>query len=465
LRLTSSDFYDPRHEVIFAALEQCVVKQQQIDVLVVNDELHRTDPLALQSIGGLPFLSALFINPHADWGRLPSHADIVRSLAAERRFLVGVGELAVAPADERPPLLDGLRQTMARGHGTRKSWDERVAMCEREDALPVLSTGHPDLDAVLGGGLRCTQSYWIVSATKVGKSALALEIALRQTCPVLYWLRDTPTEAMFENRLVARMLDVRVPQWPDRFSRAQREDARPDIEHIQVTKTLSWTDIEADLDHYHRSGNGALFVVDTLQNLPSPDGKEREARAHIDRILAELDRLGQEYTVPILGISTTARPANELIDADPSGAPEKYQALAKESGKIEYDSGAVLAVIRGTDPSARYLAVAANRFGDTAFLRATWIGPIMAWSTFEKWAPLEPGIARDDDVVAYLFEHGASYKSAIAKDLKLGKARGRGIDAITHRLIEAGVVQETRGKRIDLTLDARFQLEASERAL
>ena len=84
------------------------------------------------------------------------------------------------------------------------------------------------------------------------------------------------------------------------------------------------------------------MVVDYLQLLKATPGV-RERRHQVEEISKGLKQLAHQYDVPVLALSSLARPAN---DGPPS------LASLRESGELEHDADVVLLLHRDKDDTA-----------------------------------------------------------------------------------------------------------------
>ena len=56
-KVSAKDFYDPRHELVFAAMLRLYEKHTPVDLLTLTEELRKSDDL--KSVGGAAYLSEL----------------------------------------------------------------------------------------------------------------------------------------------------------------------------------------------------------------------------------------------------------------------------------------------------------------------------------------------------------------------------------------------------------------------
>ncbi|HSJ62862.1 MAG TPA: DnaB-like helicase C-terminal domain-containing protein [Gemmatimonadaceae bacterium] len=240
-------------------------------------------------------------------------------------------------------------------------------------SLETIATGFPTLDRLLGGGLRRGDLIALGGDVGVGKSALALAIALRAAArrsEVAFFSGEMPVERVLERALAmegrATIDDLRTGTLDDasrasvgaaalrirdvmpRFARMPREGAE-----VLATEIASLTDVE-------------LVVVDSLTALPLGDRSEGEALAAAVRILK---RAAMEARVALL--MTTALPRLDRARPDPRPVLDDYGAM----GGVAQLADVVLGLYReemyrpgyGTEGGTELLLLK-NRNGGTGYL-------------------------------------------------------------------------------------------------
>lgn len=234
----------------------------------------------------------------------------------------------------------------------------------RSIATERVSTGFPDLDRGLNGGL--TNGLYVLGAVPgLGKSTLALQIAYNLSSrgiPVLYFALEM-NRAWITAKSLCRadfllghqaglqasdLLDAEKAQhfsdqdW-ERIDRAreqiQREGANfylyeqsPDLNHIGQIQNHIQAFQEANRERYQ--GRPLMVVVDYLQILAPRDGAQRASDKQIvDDNVRELCRIRDQQKVIILLISALNR-----ISYNRAITMESF----KESGSIEYSADVIL---------------------------------------------------------------------------------------------------------------------------
>lgn len=249
------------------------------------------------------------------------------------------------------------------------SVEDAITELGRVSKLPRTSTGFPELDATLGGGLTPGEMTALVGGTGGGKTALAVQIAAKmaESAPVVFVSYELPAP-----QLIARIASQRIPSasWLDVLrGRVPHEAIRtavpdrilflesPTIEQLRRTIAYITTD----------RGKAPVVFVDYLQ-LFARQLKEADTRLAVSGASGTFRKLAQDTGVPMLVVSSTSRGNTEQIANARGNHPANLLGVGKESGDIEYDVAALLVVghTGETDDTGRNistLTVAKNRYG------------------------------------------------------------------------------------------------------
>jgi len=187
-KLRFSDFYDPRHQLIFEAIEMLHIDQKPCDILTVTNQLILNENIA--AVGGREYVSSLPGSvPFA--ANYASYIDTVKGLSLKRRMIMaldGVIEQAFSTDLEAEQLIELAAQRIIniREEGSEtgltkvgKVLSDRINelyLQSKGVRVPLPKTCYPGLDRVLGG-LRKGALYILASRPGIGKSAFSLNIA------------------------------------------------------------------------------------------------------------------------------------------------------------------------------------------------------------------------------------------------------------------------------------------------
>ena len=201
--LKGSDFYDPHHETIYAAIVDLYGRGEPADPFTVGSELTKRGDL--NRVGGTQYLftctQSAVTTAHAE-----HHAEIVRDLAVLRR-VVTVSENITAMGyageggtaeivDRAQAAILGLTaqqadDTLMQVGDLSEEWlDELEQIGQHKGEMTGVPTGFIDLDS-LTNGLQPGQLVVIAGRPAMGKSTLALDVArsaaIRHQLPTVFF--------------------------------------------------------------------------------------------------------------------------------------------------------------------------------------------------------------------------------------------------------------------------------------
>jgi replicative DNA helicase len=408
-RVSEEEFYRRDHRLIFRAIRTLAEKNDPFDVVTLSEWLEGQK--LLEEAGGLAYLGTLARNtPSA--ANIRAYADIVRERATLRR-LISVGTEIVDSAfnpegrDSRT-LLDEAEQRVFEiaEHSARHRTSVRpikellVQAVERIDTLfqldnPItgVPTGFADLDH-LTAGLQPSDLIIVAGRPSMGKTALATNVAehvvIKTRRPVVMFSMEMPGE-----QLAMRMMSslARIDQHKVRTGKLDDEDwprltsavsllAEAPL-FIDDTPALTPTEIRARCRRMKREHDLGMVVVDYLQLMQIPGGKESRAM-EISEISRSLKALAKELEVPLIALSQLNRSLEQRPDKRPRMAD------LRESGAIEQDADVIVFIYRdevynpdSPDKGKAEIIVAKQRNGPIGNVPLTFLGQ---YTRFESYA-------------------------------------------------------------------------------
>ena len=367
--LRAEDFGRASHRQVFAAIASLEAERKDVDAVTVADRMSQQG--TLERAGGRPMLAELascsfallawrraaeIMERHSMRRRLERAAAQIAGIAAEgaddANELAAAAEGALAEATKAlaeptsPDVSDLANQAMAE------------AMAAREGSAVAVKTGFDDLDR-LTGGLRPGDLVVLAARPGVGKTALALNMALRAakagTHVAFYSLEMSGVQLM--QRLIA--IEAQVPLCSLRAGMLLQADWQAVAQAASIIGGLPLSIDDAggltparlrakarramrDAEH----GRG-LVVVDYLQ-LMAPSRSRREATRAIE--VAEFSRslkeLAKEIGQPVVALSQLSRAIESR------GGPKRPMLSdLRESGAIEQAADMVAFLDRSMDES------------------------------------------------------------------------------------------------------------------
>lgn len=322
------------------------------------------------------------------------NARIVRESAVNRRakdigWALENGELK--PQDAIEQLQDALSSRpsiLSTPSEDAKEFFDYLNDMEQGKVKPFLSTGLPNLDDILGGGLVSEGLITVAGRPGQGKTVVALVIAENVAAAggkVLYeslemskiqlWARRVARKSSISfTKLMGGTFDTQSDQEWRSIATATSELANRDLYINSLNARIE--DIER---HVRQAGKLDLIVVDHL-GLIIPDGKSDSLYYPTTMACHALKRLAKSTGTPILMLCQLNR-AN-------TGRADKRGTLAdlRNSGAIEEDSDAVIFIHREAyylppeqqpkswEPQTMELNVAKNRHGQTGAVYMDFVG-------------------------------------------------------------------------------------------
>ena len=416
--LRTEDFYQHDHKTIFQHIGKLIERNRPADIVTVAESLESTAELS--QIGGIAYLGALAQNtPTA--ANIRRYAEIVRERAIMRKLVTvgsGIAESAYSPnGRDAQQLLDEAEAKIfqiAEG-GQRSSQGfidikellpqvaERIDMLfSRDDPSDVtgIPTGFSDLDSMTSG-FQGGDLIIVAGRPSMGKTAFSINIAenvalglggLQTGLPVAIFSME-----MASTQLAMRMIGSvgRLDQHRMRTGRLEDEDweklttALGKLNEapifIDEGASLSSIDVRARARRLHRQcGKLGLIVVDYLQLMSAPAGKQGENRAtEISEISRSLKALAKELDCPVVALSQLNRSVEQRPDKRP------VMSDLRESGAIEQDADLILFIYRdevynsdSIDKGTAEIIIAKQRNGPIGKVRLTFIGEHTRFENF-----------------------------------------------------------------------------------
>ena len=411
--LSAQDFYQHDHKTIFEHIVKLIEKNRPADIVTVAESLESTAELS--QIGGIAYLGALAQNtPTA--ANIRRYAEIVRERHVMRKLVTvgsGIAESAYSPnGRDAQQLLDEAESKIFQiAEGGQRSGQgfqdikvllpqvaERIDMLfSRDNPSDVtgLPTGFSDLDSMTSG-FQGGDLVIVAGRPSMGKTAFSINIAenvaLDTGLPVAIFSME-----MASTQLAMRMIGSvgRLDQHRMRTGKLEDEDweklttALGKLNEapifIDEGAALSSFDVRARSRRLHRQcGKLGLIVVDYLQLMAAPAGRQGENRAtEISEISRSLKALAKELDCPVVALSQLNRSVEQRPDKRP------VMSDLRESGAIEQDADLILFIYRdevynpdSTDKGTAEIIIAKQRNGPIGRVRLTFIGEHTRFENF-----------------------------------------------------------------------------------
>jgi replicative DNA helicase len=405
----AEDFYYPKHEIIFNAINAVFSRSEPTDVIMITDQLTREGNLA--KIGGASYLHTLESSvPTA--ANASYYASIVADKAVLRKLVQSgtrISQMGFAAEGDPSELLNDAQVeifSIGRAAGAQDAMMLRdvveIAVKEMEHQAKSakegldIPTGFRELDDVTNG-LHPGQLILIAARPGLGKSTLALDFArsaaLKSNVPTVFFsLEMSATE--ISQRLIAA--ETSVPLTVIRKSKEMNNEGWKRINSVQArigdtplyiddSPNLTLSEIRAKCRRMKAQLGIKLVIIDYLQLMTS--GKKVENRQQeVSEFSRSLKLLAKELGVPIVALSQLNRGSEQ--------SPDKKPQLSnlRESGSLEQDADIVLLLHRerfaeqGENRNDAEIHIAKHRNGEMRVLRVQFEG---IYSRFSDMGPAD----------------------------------------------------------------------------
>ncbi len=363
--VSAADFYDPRHQRIFEAINQLYEAHQAIDVLTLTDRLKNNGQL--DTIGGPSYLTELtnFVPTAA---HVEQYADIVAQKSMRRRLISASKQITGLGYDESKQLRELIEEAetqlfeVSQQHIKQNVISLETILAESFDRLDDLHkdkqkirgipTGFKDIDTTLAGFQR-SDLVVLAARPSMGKTALALNfahnIAVQSNQPVLIFSLE-----MSKEQLVDRLLSMEsgVDAWALRTGNLTDADfekigqAMGTLSEAQIfiddSPGITVSDLRTKARREAHQRPLGLIIVDYLQLMSggSRYGNEGNRVQEISEISRGLKGVARELNVPVLALSQLSRSVENRNPQIPQLAD------LRESGSIEQDADVVAFIYR-----------------------------------------------------------------------------------------------------------------------
>jgi len=363
-KIKSDDFYEKRHQVIFAAMMRLFERHRPIDLLTLSDELEKKDELEM--VGSSSFLSEL-TNYVPTAANASTYAELVAQRAVRRRLIKAssdIAELAYKDDSNTQEILEraeaelfsvsdmSLKQDLVSLEQIlTESFDRMEELHRDRGKLRGIRTGWRDLDN-LTAGLQRSDLMIIAARPAMGKTTLvtnlAYNVAAKEHQSVLFFSLE-----MSKEQLVDRMLadasgvdawNIRTGNLSDedfeKISTAMGEMAEAPI-FIDDTPGLTVLEMRTKARRQAHIQPLGLVIVDYLQLMQgSSRGGEFNRVQEVSEISRGLKLIARELNVPVIALSQLSRSVESRNPQIPMLSD------LRESGSIEQDADLVAFIYR-----------------------------------------------------------------------------------------------------------------------
>ena len=357
-------FYDPKHKVIYAAINNLFNRSEAIDILTVTNELKATGQL---EVAGGAYYVANLTNKVASSAHIEEHTKIVQQKYIQRELIrIGSDITKNAYEDTSDPLelLDEAESKLLTiGENNFRSdytdmkllVDEAIKEVESiskvEGGMSGLPSGFPELDGMTSGWQKGTLLI-MAARPGMGKTALALtmarNIAVDHKKPeAVFSLEMSSVELVTrlisaETRINGKKLkqgDLKDYEWQWLYSKVGPLTEAP--LYIDDTPALSRFELRAKCRRLKQQHDIQMVFIDYLQLMRGGDAYKGNREQEISQISRQLKGLAKELKIPILALSQLSRAVETR-----GGDKRPQLSDLRESGAIEQDADMVMFIYR-----------------------------------------------------------------------------------------------------------------------
>ncbi len=364
--LVADDFYEPKHELIFAAALELFQSHAPLDLLTLSQKL--ADQKKLKSAGGRAYLAELTeevpTSSHVfEYSRIVKQKATLRKLMKSGQEIAG---LALAENSESSLLLEKAEQSLFKvtqnlikdkfvhiKEVLNQRFDEFSELhdAEDKDLMRGVPTGFKAIDHMLSG-LKPADMVVLAARPSMGKTAMALGIsqnaALKFNKNVGFLSLEMSKEQLVD-RMFASLLGV--DSWrlhkgeltDEEFGRiggVMDELSKANL-FIDDSVGSSVVEVRAKARRLQMEHGLDLLVIDYLQLMTTENAAYAGNRVQeISEISRSLKALARELKIPVLALSQLSR----AVENRPGKIPQL--ADLRESGAIEQDADIVMMMYR-----------------------------------------------------------------------------------------------------------------------
>lgn len=388
--LRPEDFSHPAHQEIYKLAMRQFAAGVPFDIITAKNYLDQQG--TLESVGGVDYLTQL-AGAGATVVNVEQYGRIVHDNAL-RRELINFGQSVTDAAfveDLDNPVSaqievaeqqlfnmamtgDAGRDVTPIANALKDALTEAEIAYKADGKLSGLTTGLTGLDRAISG-MHKSNLLIIAGRPGMGKTALAMNIAFNAANAIFNGRANSQYKgavAFFSLEMGASELAARVLSSQSRIpASAMREGSLSDEDFLKMaqfsdaigriplfiddTPGMSVPMIRTRVRRLARKYGGiALVVIDYLQLLTSPGGKNKDNRVQeLSEITRSLKMLAKEFNVPVIALSQLSRSVESRDDKRPQLSD------LRESGSIEQDADIVMFTYReeyylqNRDPSYR----------------------------------------------------------------------------------------------------------------
>ncbi len=364
--LRPESFYEPRNQMVYAAIRDLSMEEKPVDMLTVTNQLAKSGNL--EQVGGPGYIAELSSGV-ATSANIEYHANVIAQKSLARQLISFSSMIQTKAFDETIDVEDLMQE--AEGslfelsqHNMKKDYtsiDPVIAQAvkgiqdaaKNTDGLTGVSTGYYKLDDITSGW-QASDLVIIAGRPAMGKTSFALSMAkniaadLRQ--PMAFFSLEM-SNVQLVNRLISNACEIQGSKILNgQLQRDEWERLDKNINqllgaplYVDDTPGLSVFELRTKARRLVREHGIKLIMIDYLQLMNANGMRFSSRQEEVSTISRSLKGLAKELNIPILALSQLNRGVESR-----EGLEGKRPQLSdlRESGAIEQDADMVLFVHR-----------------------------------------------------------------------------------------------------------------------
>ena len=364
--LYPESFYEPRNQMVYAAIRDLSMAEKPVDVLTVTDRLAKDGNL--EQVGGPTYIAELSSRV-ASSANIEYHANIIAQKFLARQLISFASVIETKALDETSDIDDLMQEAegslfelsqrnMKKDYTQinpviRQALDVIQKAAANTDGLTGVPTGYHKLDDITSGW-QASDLVIIAGRPAMGKTSFALSMAKNMAAdyhiPLAFFSLEM-SNVQLVNRLISNACEIQGSKilngqlQPDEWNRLDKHvnkllDAPL---YVDDTPGLSVFELRTKARRLVREHGVKIIMIDYLQLMNANGMRFSSRQEEVSTISRSLKSLAKELDIPILALSQLNRGVESR-----EGLEGKRPQLSdlRESGAIEQDADMVLFVHR-----------------------------------------------------------------------------------------------------------------------
>ena len=364
--LYPESFYEPRNQMVYAAIRELSMAEKPVDTLTVTDQLAKSGHL--EEVGGPVYIAELSTRV-ASSANVEYHARIIAQKFLARQLISFAGVIETKAFDDtididelmqeaEGSLFELSQKNMKKDYTQidpviKSAVDVIQKAAQNKDGLTGIPTGYNKLDDITSGW-QSSDLVIIAGRPAMGKTSFALSmaknIAADYKVPMAFFSLEM-SNVQLVNRLISNACEIEGSKilngqlLPDEWERLDKRvnNLIGAPLYVDDTPGLSVFELRTKARRLVREHGVKIIMIDYLQLMNANGMRFSSRQEEVSTISRSLKGLAKELDIPILALSQLNRGVESR-----EGLEGKRPQLSdlRESGAIEQDADMVLFVHR-----------------------------------------------------------------------------------------------------------------------